>query len=199
MKKIISAIQLLAILLGILMLPACSEKVDPDTPPDLSDPIRIKIEVYEFGTIEAELYPHVAPITVEHISSLIEEGFYDNLTFHRIIDGFMIQGGSSTGSSDSDPSQKQIKGEFTSNGVVNNLKNERGVIAMARSKPNDSATTQFFINLVHNEHLDGDYATFGKVTSGMDVVDEIAKVEVEPGDKARPLTPVIITSITIVE
>lgn len=196
MKKLICILQTLAILLGIVMLPACSES-DPDAAPDLSDPVKIVIDVANFGEIEAELYPNVAPITVEHITSLIEDGFYDNLTFHRIIDGFMIQGGDPAGTGRGDPSQEKIKGEFADNGVVNNLKNERGVIAMARSESNDSATSQFYINLVHNEHLDGKYATFGKVTSGMEVVDAIAKVEVGTND--FPLTPVVINSITIVE
>ncbi len=197
MKKFISLIQLLALLLGLLMLPACSEETDPNAPPDLSDPVKIVIEISDFGAIEAELYPHVAPITVEHITALIEDGFYNNLTFHRIIDGFMIQGGDPTGTGYGDPSQEKIKGEFTDNGVVNNLPNDRGVLAMARSNDNNSATSQFFINLVHNKHLDGSYTTFGKVTSGMEVVDAIAKVAVGAND--LPLTPVVINSITIVE
>lgn len=180
-------------LFGIVMLPSCGDSTEPD----LSDPVKIVIDVHDFGKIEAELYPNVAPETVAHITSLIEDGFYNNLTFHRIIDGFMIQGGDPTGTGCGDPSQEKIKGEFPDNGVENNLKNERGVIAMARGNDNNSATSQFFINLVHNKRLDGAYATFGKVTSGMDVVDAIAKVETDSSD--YPLTPVVINSITIVE
>lgn len=197
MKRFICILQILAILLGICLLPACSE-ADPNAEPDLSDPVKIAIEVADFGRIEAELYPHVAPITVDHITSLIEDGFYDNLIFHRIINGFMIQGGDPTGTGYGDPSQEKIKGEFSENGVTNNLKNERGVLAMARSDNSyDSATSQFFINLVHNTHLDGQYTTFGKVTSGMDVVDAIAAVDTDSSD--RPLAPVVINSIIIVE
>ena len=169
---------------------------EPEDPMIGTDPVKITIEVANFGTIKAELYPEHAPITVAHIVSLINEGFYDGLIFHRIIDGFMIQGGDPTGTGFGSADQETIKGEFSANGVENNLKNTRGVIAMARkSYPNDSATSQFFINLVDNVHLDGQYATFGMVTEGMDVVDAIAKVETDSSD--RPLTDVVITSIRI--
>lgn len=172
---------------------------EPETPEDPqlgTDPVKITIEVADFGTIKAELYPQHAPITVAHIVSLINEGFYDGLIFHRIIDGFMIQGGDPTGTGYGSADQETIKGEFAANGVENNLKNLRGVIAMARkSYPYDSATSQFFINLKDNEGLDGQYATFGMVTEGMEVVDAIAKVETNSSD--RPLTDVVITSIRI--
>ncbi len=172
---------------------------DPTTPEDPqigTDPVKITIEVANFGTIKAELYPEYAPITVAHIVSLINDGFYDGLIFHRIKDGFMIQGGDPTGTGFGSPDQETIKGEFAANGVNNELKNLRGVLAMARkSYPFDSATSQFFINLVDNPGLDGQYATFGMVTEGMDVVDAIAKVETNSSDK--PLTDVVITSIRI--
>ncbi len=161
-----------------------------------ADPVKIVMEIENFGTVKAELYPNVAPITVAHIKSLIEEGFYDGLIFHRIISGFMIQGGDPTGTGFGSPDQETIKGEFSANGVENPLKNTRGVLAMARkSYPYDSATSQFFINLVDNDFLDGQYATFGMVTEGMDVVDAIAAVETDANDK--PLTDVVIKSIRI--
>lgn len=196
MKRIVSICSLIVLLLGVCLFSSCAD--DSDAVPDLSDPVKIVIDIADYGTIEAELYPHVAPITVYHITSLIEEGFYDNLTFHRVIKNFMIQGGDPTGTGIGDPSQETIKGEFSDNGVTNNLKNERGVLAMARSNNSyDSATSQFYINLVDNTHLDGAYATFGKVTSGMSVVDEIARVATDSND--HPLSPVVINSITIVE
>lgn len=165
-------------------------------PPVDADPVKIVMEVENFGTIKAELYPAVAPITVAHIKSLIEDGFYDGLIFHRIISGFMIQGGDPTGTGFGEPGQETIKGEFAANGVENPLKNTRGVLAMARkSYPYDSATSQFFINLVDNGFLDGQYATFGMVTEGMDVVDAIASVETDSNDK--PLVDVKIKSIRI--
>ena len=168
---------------------------EENTPMD-ADPVKIVMEVENFGTIKAELYPAVAPITVAHIKSLIEAGFYDGLIFHRIISGFMIQGGDPTGTGFGSPDQETIKGEFAANGVENPLKNTRGVLAMARkSYPYDSATSQFFINTVDNPGLDGQYATFGMVTEGMDIVDAIAAVETDANDK--PLTDVVIKSIRI--
>jgi peptidyl-prolyl cis-trans isomerase B (cyclophilin B) len=161
-----------------------------------ADPVKIVMEVENFGTVKAELYPNVAPITVAHIKSLIEDGFYDGLIFHRVIEGFMIQGGDPTGTGLGEPGQETIKGEFAANGVDNPLKNTRGVLAMARkSYPYDSATSQFFINTVDNPGLDGQYATFGMVTEGMDVVDAIAAVETNASDK--PLVDVVIKSIRI--
>ncbi len=126
------------------------------------------------GTIKAELYPEIAPITVENFQNLISEGFYDGLTFHRVIEGFMIQGGDPLGNG-TGGSSKKIKGEFSSNGIKNDLRHERGVLSMARSNIKDSASSQFFIMHEDASHLDGQYAAFGKVTDGMDVVDKIAK------------------------
>lgn len=128
----------------------------------------------EHGDIKIELYPEVAPITVENFKRLVGNGFYDGLTFHRIIDGFMIQGGDPTGTG-MGGSDEQIKGEFASNGVNNTLKHTRGVISMARSMMKNSASSQFFIMHEDAPHLDGEYAAFGKVTEGMDVVDAIVK------------------------
>ncbi len=128
----------------------------------------------EKGNIKAELYPQVAPITVENFVKLVEKGFYDGLTFHRIIDGFMIQGGDPLGNG-MGGSDEKIKGEFKSNGVINNLKHERGVLSMARSMNPNSASSQFFIMHDDAPHLDGQYAAFGMVVEGIEVVDEIVK------------------------
>ncbi len=131
------------------------------------------IEMENGKKIEIELYPEVAPITVANFEKLVKEGFYDGLIFHRVIPGFMIQGGDPTGTGRGGSSER-IKGEFASNGVKNTLKHTRGVISMARSMDPNSASSQFFIMHMDAPHLDGDYAAFGKVVSGMDVVDEIA-------------------------
>ena len=134
---------------------------------------KIVIDMGILGKIKAELYFDVAPITVENFLNLAARGFYDGLTFHRIIPGFMIQGGDPLGNG-TGGSKLQIKGEFESNGVPNSLSHERGVLSMARSQIKDSASSQFFIVHKDSKFLDGDYAAFGKVTSGMDVVDYIA-------------------------
>ena len=133
---------------------------------------QVEIDVAGYGLITAELYGNVAPITVENFASLAQEGFYDGLTFHRIISGFMIQGGDPLGNGTGGSEQK-IKGEFSSNGVKNDLKHTRGVLSMARSGQPDSASSQFFIMHQDAPHLNGSYAAFGKVLSGMEVVDAI--------------------------
>lgn len=134
----------------------------------------IEISVKNYGIIKVELDGDTAPITVENFMNLINDKFYDGLTFHRIIDGFMMQGGdpTATGSGGSD---KTIKGEFSSNGVSNSLSHTRGAISMARSNQKNSASSQFFIVQQDSTYLDGDYACFGYVTEGMDVVDAICK------------------------
>lgn len=157
--------------------------------------IRAAVEVENFGTIELELYPDIAPQTVRNFCSLARQGFYDGTIFHRVIKGFMIQGGDPTGTGGGGPGYC-IKGEFEINGFKNDLKHTRGVISMARlSKPYDSAGCQFFIMHEDAPHLDGAYAAFGMVTSGMDVVDRIANVPVGAG--SRPLEEVVIKSVTI--
>ena len=127
----------------------------------------------DYGEIELELYDNEAPITVANFKKLIGEGFYDGLTFHRIIRGFMIQGGDTQGTG-MGGSDEEIKGEFIANGVENNISHIRGVISMARSNDMDSASSQFFICDADSPHLNGQYAAFGSVTKGMDVVDKIA-------------------------
>lgn len=147
--------------------------------------------------ITLELYPHVAPITVENFKTLCDEGFYDGLTFHRIIAGFMIQGGDPKGNGTGGPGHT-IKGEFKANGVDNPIKHERGVISMARSMAYDSAGSQFFIMHEEAPHLDGQYAAFGKVIEGIEVVDTIANTPVY-FDGQTPLEKVIIESIKVTD
>ena len=153
----------------------------------------VKINVKDYGTISVELYGDEAPITVANFLELAKDGFYDGLTFHRIISGFMIQGG--------DPLGTGIKGEFSSNGVENPLSHTRGAISMARSQIKDSASSQFFIVHEDSTFLDGDYACFGYVTEGMEVVDAICedtKVEDNNGSVAKANQPVI-ESIEVVD
>jgi len=134
----------------------------------------IHMVIRDYGDLYAELYPEYAPITVENFVKLVEEGFYDGLTFHRIISGFMIQGGDPLGNG-TGGSPEKIKGEFAQNGVNNPLKHERGVLSMARAAHMDSASSQFFIMHADAPHLDGAYAAFGKVLSGMEAVDRICE------------------------
>lgn len=152
-----------------MMLCSCGEKNETD---GKAKNYEIEIEIENYGTIKAELYGDVAPITVNNFVSLVNDGFYNGLTFHRIMDGFMIQGGDPKGNG-TGGSGKNIKGEFSVNGVENKLSHTRGVISMARANAYDSASSQFFIMQQDNKTLDGQYAAFGKVTSGMDIVDAI--------------------------
>lgn len=140
----------------------------------------VKIKVKDYGTIEVELDGDTAPITVANFVKLVNEKFYDGLTFHRIMSGFMIQGGDPLGNG-TGGSDETIKGEFSSNGVENNISHKRGVISMARSSEPDSASSQFFIMHQDADYLDGQYAAFGKVTKGMSVVDKICE-DVTPTD-----------------
>ena len=152
------------------------------------------IKIKDYGEMELELYPEVAPITVDNFVQLVNKGFYNGLTFHRVIKGFMIQGGCPRGNGTGGPGY-EIKGEFSSNGVNNPLKHTRGVISMARAMDPDSAGSQFFIMHKDAPHLDGQYAAFGKVINGLEVIDKVASVRTDFRDK--PLTPVIIESIEI--
>ena len=152
----------------------------------------IIIEMENGKEIKLELYPDKAPITVENFEKLVGEGFYDGLTFHRVISGFMIQGGCPQGTGTGGPGY-HIKGEFSANGVPNDIKHLRGVISMARAMDPDSAGSQFFIMHKDSPHLDGQYAAFGKVVEGIEAVDEIAEVETDFSD--RPTTPVKIKRI----
>ena len=154
----------------------------------------VKIEMENGGVITLELDATAAPITVANFEKLVKEGFYNGLIFHRVIAGFMIQGGDPTGTGMGGADEK-IKGEFAMNGVPNPIKHKRGVISMARSSMPNSASSQFFIMHEDAPHLDGSYAAFGHVTSGIEVVDEIANCETDFRDK--PIKPQRIKTITL--
>lgn len=156
----------------------------------------VKIEMEDGGIMKGELYPEIAPKTVENFVKLVEEGFYDGLIFHRVIPGFMIQGGCPDGTGMGGPGYC-IPGEFTANGFKNDLKHERGVLSMARAMNPDSAGSQFFIMVQDSPHLDGQYASFGKIVEGMDVADGIVNQDRNRADK--PLTPQVMKKVTIVE
>lgn len=152
------------------------------------------IEIEGYGEVKAELYPETAPNTVNNFIALANSGFYDNLKFHRIIKDFMIQGGDPEGNGTGGPGYK-IEGEFTSNGFANNLKHTKGVISMARAQDPNSAGSQFFIMTGDAPHLDGEYAAFGKVISGMDIIENVGNVETKANDV--PKKDVIIKSIKV--
>lgn len=154
------------------------------------------IEMENGDVMRGELYPEIAPITVENFEKLAGEHFYDGLTFHRVIPGFMIQGGCPRGNGSGGPGY-QIKGEFAANGVANDLKHTRGVLSMARAMDPDSAGSQFFVMVADAPHLDGQYAAFGKVTEGMDAADNIVSVKTDWHDCPREKQ--VIKTITIVE
>ena len=152
------------------------------------------IEMDNGRVIKIELDDKAAPITAANFRNLVKEGFYDGLTFHRVIKGFMIQGGDPTGTGMGGPGY-QIKGEFTRNGVKNDLKHTKGVLSMARAMDPNSAGSQFFVMHEDSPHLDGQYAAFGKVIEGQDVVDRIAKTETDYSD--RPLTEQVMKTVTV--
>ena len=159
----------------------------------LSGKINAEINIKDYGVIKLELDADSAPITVTNFVNLVNDKFYDGLTFHRIIDGFMIQGGDPLGNG-TGGSEKTIKGEFKNNGVENNISHTRGTISMARSQANDSASSQFFIVQSDSTFLDGSYAGFGHVTSGMEIVDKICKdtkTEDDNGTVKKENQPVI--------
>ena len=157
---------------------------------------KIRIKMKNGGEMVAELYPEIAPVTVENFLKLVNQGFYNGLTFHRVIPGFMIQGGCPRGTGTGGPGWT-IKGEFRANGFRNDLKHTAGVLSMARAFDPDSAGSQFFIMHHDAPHLDGQYAAFGKLVSGMEVVNEIALVKRDWNDK--PLEPQVIESMTVIE
>ena len=154
----------------------------------------ITITMENGDVIKAELYPDIAPNTVRNFISLVSKGFYDGLIFHRVIKGFMLQGGDPKGNGTGGPGYS-IKGEFGSNGFKNELKHDPGVLSMARSMMPDSAGSQFFIMHKKAPHLDDDYAAFGKVIEGMDIVNSIAETETNYED--RPIEPQIMQSVTV--
>ncbi|UPA32435.1 peptidylprolyl isomerase [Terrisporobacter glycolicus] len=152
------------------------------------------IVIKNYGTIEAELYPHIAPNTVNNFISLANSGFYDGLTFHRIIKDFMIQGGDPNGNGSGGPGYS-IKGEFTKNKFKNDLKHTEGVLSMARSQNKNSGGSQFFIMTKDSPHLDGQYAAFGKIIKGIDIVHEIENTKT--GNNDKPEKDIVIESIKV--
>ena len=159
----------------------------------MSNPI-VTIEMENGDVMKAELYPEVAPNTVNNFISLVNKGFYDGIIFHRVISGFMIQGGDPKGTGVGGPGYS-IKGEFTGNGFKNDLKHDRGVLSMARTMAPNSAGSQFFIMHQNSPHLDGQYAAFGKIIEGLDVVDKIASTRTDYNDKPR--TPQVMKKVTV--
>ena len=149
----------------------------------MANPV-VTFEMENGGVFKAELYPEIAPNTVNNFVSLVKKGFYDGVIFHRVIAGFMIQGGDPTGTGTGGPGYS-IKGEFTSNGFKNDLKHDKGVLSMARTMAPNSAGSQFFVMHENSPHLDGQYAAFGKVIKGIDVVDAIAECRTDWNDKPR--------------
>lgn len=154
----------------------------------------VTIEMDSGNKMKAELYPHIAPNTVKNFISLINKGFYDGLIFHRVIPGFMIQGGCPEGTGMGNPGYS-IKGEFTKNGFTNQFKHTKGVLSMARSSNPNSAGSQFFIMVADAPHLDGQYASFGKVIEGIEEAERIVKVERDYSD--RPYEPQMIVKMTV--
>lgn len=215
MKKLLVVFTALVLCLSVLA--GCGKKEEKETTteapteaettePDvvevelLKGTHHVKIEVKDYGTIEAELYADIAPLTVTNFIDLANSGFYDGLTFHRIMSGFMIQGGDPTGTGRGG-SDYCITGEFSANGFVNTLSHERGVLSMARATDYNSASSQFFIMHVDYPALDGQYAAFGKVTSGMEVVDAICEATPVQDDNGTvlPEDQPTITKITVID
>lgn len=199
MKK--KVILILSVFLIMLTLTGCGSSEEETSKVDkYANKINVNMEIKDYGTISLELYPDLAPVTVDNFVKLVKSGFYDGLTFHRVIDGFMIQGGDSQGDGFGG-SDQTIKGEFSSNGFQNDLKHERGVISMARATDPNSASSQFFIVQTTYPSLDGLYASFGRVTSGIEIVDKICKdtpVEDDNGTVLKENQPVI-TKVYVVE
>ena len=188
------------VILSCFIITGCDNSNEKEDSDMLSGKINAEIVVKDYGTIKLELDADTAPITVTNFVNLVNDKFYDGLTFHRIIEGFMIQGGDPLGNG-TGGSKNNIKGEFSSNGVTNNISHTRGVISMARSSDPNSASSQFFIVHKDSTFLDGQYAAFGHVTSGMEVVDKIAEnaiVEDDNGTVLKENQPVI-ESIKIIK
>jgi peptidyl-prolyl cis-trans isomerase B (cyclophilin B) len=202
MKQRYQFIQVLFISVMLIMAGGCgasgegksNEQESTKTAQVIEENPIVTITMENNDEIKVELYPNIAPNTVNNFISLVESGFYDGLTFHRVIPGFMIQGGDPEGTGTGGPDY-EIKGEFSSNGFENDVKHERGIISMARTQSPDSAGSQFFIMVADANSLDGDYAAFGKVTAGMDVVDSIVNVKTNERDK--PLEDQKMKQVTV--
>ncbi len=198
LKKSMKAVLICSFVLLFTILTACgndnqkSSQVEKPKKPEKLPVATITIK--DFGVIEAELYPHIAPNTVYNFISLSNKGFYDGLKIHRIVKDFVIQGGDPEGTGAGGPGYT-INGEFSSNGFENNLLHTAGVLSMARTNDPNSAGSQFFIMTNDSTQLDGEYASFGKVTKGMDIVKNIEAAKTTPED--QPETPIIIESIKV--
>ena len=189
--------KILSLLLVVMTLVGCKSTPKELIIPEVEEPEvlpLVTMEIKDFGVIQAELYPHIAPNTVNNFISLINKGFYNGITIHRIEKGFVLQGGDPTGTGAGGPGYS-IAGEFTSNGFKNDLSHTEGVLSMARAQDMDSAGSQFFIVTKDSTYLDGQYASFGKVTKGIDVVHKIENVETDASDK--PVNPIVIESIKV--
>ena len=175
----------------MLGLGGCATSNEPQANP------KIKVEMDDGSFFVMELYPEYAPETVDNFVELVNKGFYNGLTFHRVIPGFVVQGGCPNGTG-MGGSGKNIKGEFASNGFEGNtLSHKKGIVSMARAQDKNSASSQFFVCLDDVTYLDGDYAAFGEVVEGMDTVEAIAASKTDPSDK--PMTPVVMKNVTVVE
>ncbi len=192
MKKLFSLLLCTVLLFSLLAMTACSGGASQD----LGDVVYVEIDMQDGSYIKLALYPNIAPITVSNFVDLVNADFYDGIIFHRVISGFMIQGGDPTGTG-MGGSEQTIKGEFLSNGVQNSISHERGVISMARTKEKNSASSQFFIMHQTSTHLDGEYAAFGHVIEGIETVDAIASVATDSNDK--PLAPQTIKTIRVID
>ena len=213
MKRVLRTAGLLLMMVMLIALAGCGNKEEEPAPSEsaeagtesteAAEPIGIhhaEITVKDAGVIKLELDGDTAPITVQNFMDLANDGFYDGLTFHRIIDGFMIQGGDPNGNG-TGGSDKNIVGEFSSNGYDNDIAHEKGVISMARSQDPNSASSQFFIMVEEAPYLDGEYAAFGHVTEGQDVVDKLA-AEAKPLDDNGTIAPEdqpVIESVKIID
>lgn len=207
MKKIIRNILVMLMSVSLMMLAGCgggSAEPEPEVPETpQAEGIGIhhaEIDIADYGTVSVELDGDTAPITVQNFIDLANSGFYDGLTFHRIIDGFMIQGGDPNGDG-TGGAENNIVGEFAANGYENNIEHVKGVISMARAQDPDSASSQFFIMVADAPHLDGQYAAFGHVTSGQEVVDKIA-ADAQPLDSNGTIAPEdqpVITTVRIID
>ena len=202
-KKLLIALGIaaVAVIATIIILTIVVPNVGKKPASDVRKP-RVAINIKDYGQITVELEPSQAPITVDNFLKLVNDGFYDGLTFHRIMEGFMMQGGDPEGTG-MGGAEEQIKGEFSDNGVDNTLSHTRGTISMARSQPMDSASSQFFIMHADNKGLDGQYAAFGHVIEGMDVVDAVCTdstaVVTDNNGTVPPESQPIITSIKVLE
>ena len=189
--KVISILILLVIIIG---LSVNKTKTTKTTPIENNKTVKVNMYIKDYGKIEMELYPKEAPITVDNFIKLVNKGFYNNLTFHRVVKDFCIQGGDPNGDGTGTPGYT-IKGEFKDNGINNNLKHDIGAVSMARGVDYNSGGCQFFIVTGEAHHLDGQYACFGKVVKGFDILKKINNVEVNQNDK--PINPITIEKIEV--